>query len=86
MDCAAPASFTHPHADGWLGLSLRSPGEPLLGSPGLPLVHPPFPPSGAIGGGPKERGSPAFYNRATPSARQMAIGGRGRIPREICTS
>src|SRR5260370_36799914 len=36
-------------------------------------MRPPLPPSGGIGGGPKERWSLAFSHRATPSASQMEL-------------
>src|SRR5260370_10233501 len=52
----------------------------------IPALHPPFPPSEGIGGGPTERGSLAFSRRTTPLRLPIRIGGQWRIPREIVTT
>src|SRR5439155_14611646 len=45
-----------------------------------------IPPSQGIGGGPKERGRPAYMSRCHPPPPTNRIGGVGRIPREKCRS
>src|SRR5260370_19913211 len=52
----------------------------------IPALHPPFPPSEGIGGGPTERGSLAFSRRTTPLRLPIRIGVQRLIPREIATT